>query len=205
MPVADASNPTGMTSQRDVKRSRGEDPYPLPCHRRNAVPDYYKDVDGWGADLDPADRPMSQRELPSDVETVRGEVEHRQTPTHPVFVSNEMPDLTPVFGTSCPPHGLSGRMRRLAFEYGEGTGRHWVTLLAADRVDMIESTLGALFRGAPDNIPAEKGWLMRLSGGSPMKRRLIVAAGAVTIFMMRRLLPPASPLTRATRSLRRAW
>ncbi len=62
-------------------------------------------MNGWGATLDPANRPAVPRELPSDVKTALGDVRHWQTPHSKIYVSNEQPGLTPVFGEACPPHG----------------------------------------------------------------------------------------------------
>jgi hypothetical protein len=198
MPVADSDNPRGMVPQAGAVRSRGEDPYPLPCHSRGAVPENYRDVEGWGADLDPSNRPMFPMELPSNVESVRGDVGARQVPTHRIHVSNEMPDLTPVFGTSCPPHGLSGALRSVAFEYSEGTARHWLTLMLADRVDMVESAIGAVLRGSPDNIVAEKAWLTRLAGGDEKRRkRIVIAAGVAALVIGRRFAPRLAGAGRA--------
>jgi hypothetical protein len=47
-------------------------------------------------------------------------------------------DLTPVFGTTLPPRGISGAMRRAAYEIPEHHSSHWLVLLLADRVDAIE-------------------------------------------------------------------
>lgn len=41
----------------------------------------------------------------------------------------------------------------------EGRSAHWLLLLFADRVDVIESRLGALLRGCPDNPITETGIL----------------------------------------------
>lgn len=133
MPVAEA-----YEVETGKKPSRGEDPAPAPGHKAGRVPAEYKKIHGWGADLDPRKRPMVPMELPSTVTNVRGIVKHRQVPQHKIHMSNEHPDLAPVFGTSAPPRGLSGMLRDYAYEYGEGTNRHWMTLLIADRVDMLE-------------------------------------------------------------------
>jgi hypothetical protein len=122
-----------------TKRTRGEDAVPVPSHTARYVPKDVRKINGWGADLDPADRPSVPHELPSNVMTARGEVKHRQTPRTKIYISNEMPDLTPVFGETVPPHGLSGMLRDFAFQYGEGTSRHWMTLMLADRIDRVES------------------------------------------------------------------
>jgi hypothetical protein len=191
MPVAEPSNPRGMSPLPSVKRSRGEDPYPIATHRWNSVPQNCRDIEGWGADLDPKDRPMVPKELPSDVQTVRGDVQYWQQPSHRVFVSNEMPDLTPVFGTSCPPKGLSGRIREAAFEHSEGTVRHWTMLMLADRVDIVESLVTSALRGRPDNIIAEKAWLTRLTNNDPGgRKRLLLGAAGVALFAWRFLGTP---------------
>lgn len=49
---------------------------------------------------------------------------------------------TAVFGTSAPPRGLSGIMRRAAYDVPEHYARHWMLLMAADRVDVLEGRLG---------------------------------------------------------------
>lgn len=53
-----------------------------------------------------------------------------------ILRSNERPGLTPVFGTSTPPSGLSGMLRRAAFKFSENDLRHWLILLFADRVNV---------------------------------------------------------------------
>ncbi|MET8352074.1 MULTISPECIES: BBE domain-containing protein [unclassified Micromonospora] len=46
--------------------------------------------------------------------------------------------LTPVFGTSCPPKGLSGVIRRYSSRrYSEGRAAHWLLLLAADNFNRL--------------------------------------------------------------------
>ncbi|HYK00856.1 MAG TPA: hypothetical protein VE974_03815 [Thermoanaerobaculia bacterium] len=172
-------------SDPSVKRALGDDPVPAPGHSAASVPENYKEVHGWGADLDPANRPMVPRELPSDVTTVRGNVGARQVPTEKVHVSIEHPDLTPVFGNSCPPHGLSGMLRDYAFQFGEASNRHWMTLILADRVDMVEHLFGDALRGKPDNYIKEKGWPAYLKYNPGRNRRWLtlgaLALGAVAV------------------------
>src|SRR5689334_3536483 len=79
-------------------------------HRTDTIPRDFRTVKGWGVDLDEKNRPMVPAELPSDVDNVRGEVRAWQVPHAPVYVSVEHPNLTPVFGTSVPPRGLSGML-----------------------------------------------------------------------------------------------
>jgi hypothetical protein len=65
-----------------------------------------------------------------------------------------------VFGTTCPPKGLSGAIRRLAYaRYSEGRAAHWLLLMAGDRVDVLESGLRSLLTLRPDNPITETGVL----------------------------------------------
>jgi hypothetical protein len=64
-----------------------------------------------------------------------------QTTDVEILHSIERPGITPVYGTSCPPSGLSGWIRRRAFRHSENNLRHWMMLLAADRVNVVEGLL----------------------------------------------------------------
>ena len=75
-----------------------------------------------------------------------------------VLHSNERPDLPAVFGTSMPPSGLSGELRRVAFRYSESSYGHWLPLMLADRVQMVEGVVSDLSRGHVPNIFKELGW-----------------------------------------------
>ena len=55
-----------------------------------------------------------------------------------------LPRLTPVYGTAQPPKGLSGAMRQAAYEIPEHKPSHWALLMAADRVDVLESRVTRL-------------------------------------------------------------
>lgn len=56
----------------------------------------------------------------------------QQPVTVEVLHSNERPNITAVFGTSTPPAGLSGVIRRYAFKQRELGYGHWLPLLLAD-------------------------------------------------------------------------
>jgi hypothetical protein len=75
-----------------------------------------------------------------------------------VLHSNERSDLTAVFGTSTPPSGLSGALRRAAFRYSESSYGHWLPLVLADRLSVVEGVLGDLAQGRVPNVFAERGW-----------------------------------------------
>jgi hypothetical protein len=187
--IPDHPGPQEKTSTRSTeltrelaasKRTLGEDAVPVPSHSNANVPADYRSIPGWGVDLDPKNRPAVPRELPTDVRTIRGEVKHWQEPRHKIHVSNEQPGITPVFGESCPPRGLSGLLRDYAYQYGEATSRHWMTLLLADRVDRIESMALDAMRGRPDHFLEERGSRAALDygDGTLHKKRDVVLIGA---------------------------
>jgi hypothetical protein len=115
-------------------------------------------VPGWGADLDPADRPAVPKErTPPRLQNVHWDRPEQQRDTVEVLQSIEHEHRPAVFGTTYPPAGLSGRIRRAAFRYSESDLRHWMMLLAADRVNMFEGLGEDLRRGTVPNLFAEAG------------------------------------------------
>jgi hypothetical protein len=118
-------------------------------------------IPGWGVDLDPKDRPsVPQEKFDPELSGAHWEFPERQPEKWPRERSIEHAFLTPVFGTSCPPRGVSGIMRKYAYaKYSEGRAAHWLILLAADRVDALESTLGSFVSRRPDNPITETGVL----------------------------------------------
>jgi hypothetical protein len=118
-------------------------------------------IPGWGVDLDPKDRPSVPREKFDPGATgARWEFPERQPEQWPRERSNEHKFLTPVFGTACPPKGLSGVMRKFAYKrYSEARAAHWLLLLAADRVDAVESAARSFLTLHPDNPITETGVL----------------------------------------------
>jgi len=129
-------------------------------------------IPGWGADLDPKDRPSVPREQYDPGRSgARWDFPDRQPELWPRERSIEHKFLTPVFGTSCPPKGLSGVMRKVAYaRYSEGRAAHWLILLAADRVDAVESHLASFLTTRPDNPITETGVLSELSRGGLRSR-----------------------------------
>jgi hypothetical protein len=108
-------------------------------------------IPGWGVDLDPKDRPSVPRErFDPDLSGAHWDFPERQQEKWPRERSIEHKFLTPVFGTSCPPKGLSGIMRKYAYSFSEGRAAHWVILIAADRVDAFGSHLRSFLTLHPD-------------------------------------------------------
>jgi hypothetical protein len=118
-------------------------------------------IPGWGADLDPADRPSVPREqFDENLSGARWEYPDVQPETWPRERSIEHAGLTPVFGTAQPPRGVSGAIRKLAYaRYSEGRAAHWLLLILADRVNTLGSTLGSFASLHPDNLITETGIL----------------------------------------------
>ncbi|MDQ3269455.1 MAG: hypothetical protein M3Q11_04590 [Pseudomonadota bacterium] len=75
------------------------------------------------------------------LEGVHWDEPERQRQTVELLQSIERPGIPPVFGTSVPPSGVSGWIRRRAFQRCENDIRHWTMLLMADRVNVVEGVL----------------------------------------------------------------
>ena len=115
-------------------------------------------IPGWGVDLDPADRPSFPRErFDPDLNGAHWRFPERQVQHYPREHSVEHAFVTPVFGTSTPPSGLSGVVRRYAYRYSEGRNAHWLLLIAADRVNALEATLASFASRHPDDPVTETG------------------------------------------------
>jgi hypothetical protein len=128
-------------------------------------------IPGWGADANPADRPAVPMEKPSNVMNVRGEVGDRMRPKVKIHLSIEHPDLPPVFGTTCPPRGVSGSLRDFAYKFGEGRLAHWMTLMLADRVDVLEGRIDDLAHGRLPNPYKERGLGAEFKYASKSRKR----------------------------------
>jgi hypothetical protein len=139
-------------------------PYTADRHqRRESSEELRQRIPGWGADLDPKDRPAVPRER-TDLQTgAHWDFPERQPEKWPRERSVEHEFLTPVFGTSTPPRGASGVLRRYAYKYSEGRAAHWLILIAADRVDAGESHLRSFLTPHPDNPFTETGVLSESS------------------------------------------
>lgn len=118
-------------------------------------------IPGWGADLDPADRPSTPKERFDPGATgAHWEFPDRQEETFPRERSIEHGMLPPVFGTVAPLHGLSGLIRRTAYaRFGEGRLAHWLLLIVGDRVESTGAHLRAALALRPDDPVTETGVL----------------------------------------------
>ena len=117
-------------------------------------------IKGWGVDADPNNDPTYPMKHRNNGEHAGYSWERplQQPITVEVLHSNERPDVTSVFGTSTPPLALSGVLRRIAFRYSESSYGHWLPLMLADRVSVVEGVLSDLKHGHVPNVFAERGW-----------------------------------------------
>jgi hypothetical protein len=119
----------------------------------------YSHIKGWGVDADPKNEPTypMKKYTGDDHQRLKWERPPQQPVNMEVLHSIERPNLTAVYGTSVPPSGLSGVFRRFAFKYSESLYRHWLPLILADRINVVEGIVDDLKRGYIPNIWAEKG------------------------------------------------
>ena len=122
--------------------------------------DDYKNIKGWGVDADPKNDPTYpiRKRTDEEHEGYSWDRPSQQPVDMEVLHSNERPNVPAVFGTASPPSGLSGMIRRFAFNYSENSYAHWLPLLLADRVNEYEGILDDLSKGRIPNIFAESGW-----------------------------------------------
>jgi hypothetical protein len=117
-------------------------------------------VKGWAIDADPENEPTWP--IRKRVESEHAGYSWERPPQQPIDIevlhSNERPNVSATFGTSMPPHGLSGVIRRFAFRFSESSYGHWLPLMLADRVGMVEGVLSDLGHGHVPNVFGELGW-----------------------------------------------
>ena len=117
-------------------------------------------IPGWGADLDPANRPAFPREQPGIQTGAHWDLPEDQPGRAGREKSVEHERLTPVFGTAQPLRGMAGRIRRLAYDrYSEGQTAHWLLLILGDRVDSASAHARSLLSRRPDDPITQSGIL----------------------------------------------
>lgn len=148
---------------------------------RRPTRDQLQHIQGWGADLDRKNRPgvPMERTPPRFIDVPAGDPQPQEQHVE-VLVSTERPGRTPLFGTVQPPSGLSGAIRRLAFKRTENDLRHWLLLMLADRVNVVEGIGDDLARGKVPNILAEMGIKSELKH-NPAGLAKKVAIGAAVV------------------------
>ncbi len=152
--------------------------------------DELQHINGWGADLDRKDRPgvPMERTPPRFIHQPDGDPQQQQEKVE-VLVSSERPGITQLFGTVQPPSGLSGMLRRAAFKASENDLRHWLLLLLADRVNVVEGIGQDLARGHIPNVLGEMGIKAEMKHNpAGLARKVAIAAAVVgtAVYLMNR-------------------
>ncbi len=116
-------------------------------------------VFGWGVDANPENDPTYPYRDRSRDEGLTNKWQRppQQSSDVEILQSIEHVRRPAVFGTTNPPRGVSGMMRRAAFKWSESNWLHWLILMGADRVDVVEGVVEDLAHGKVPNIPAEMG------------------------------------------------
>jgi hypothetical protein len=142
----------------------------------------YTHIKGWGIDADPKNEPTYPMKKYTGDDHKR--LNWDRPPLQPVNIevlhSTERPNITAVFGTSTPPSGVSGAIRRYAFQFSENQYMHWLPLLLADRVNVVEGIVDDLKRGHIPNIFAEKGMKAELKHNPKGFAKKVLVTLAVT-------------------------
>ncbi|HYQ25846.1 MAG TPA: hypothetical protein VER04_01465 [Polyangiaceae bacterium] len=90
-------------------------------------------------DASPLDRPGVPQEIdPQPQADAHWLVPEQQTSEPPPMIG-EGRHLTPVYSTANQAGGLSGVVRRLAYQVPDYRPRRWALLVLADRIDVLES------------------------------------------------------------------
>lgn len=161
-----------------------------------AAPDkdeQYKNIPGWGIDADPKNDPTypMKNNDGTDHQRLNYARHPQQKQDIEVLHSLERPGLSTVFGTAAPPRGISGSLRRYAFTKGEGQASHWMTLMLADRVDVVEGIVEDLGKGHIPNFYAEKGFKAHWKHNQPaavkqLAMTAFITAAAIGFLLVRR-------------------
>jgi hypothetical protein len=140
--------------------------------------DKYSHIPGWGMDADPENEPTypMKNYTGDDHNRLNYEPPPFQPQHEEILMSIERPRKSAVFGTSTPPSGLSGMIRRYAFKYSESSYGHWLPLIIADRINVVEGILEDLGRGRIPNIFAERGGKAALKHNPQAVARNVITA-----------------------------
>jgi hypothetical protein len=177
----------------DPERGLKEDPMTKALIDPSTIP-------GWGIDADPQNDPTyPMRHIEDQTRGLTWDRPAQQPVDVEVLQSIEYVHSPAVTGTSTPPSGLSGIIRRMAFRRSESDWWHWLMLMGADRIGVVEGVVADLATGRVPNIPAEMGiraeWQHNRKGFA-VKAGVAVAlsVGIFALLRARRVPGDADPL-----------
>lgn len=118
-----------------------------------------------------------------DHNRINYERSEQQPQTVEILMSNERPEITRVFGTTVPPSGLSGVIRRYCFKHSEDRYRHWIPLILADRINIVEGLIDDIKEGQFPNLIKERGLAMewKYNRTAMLKKVAAVALGGLVL------------------------
>jgi hypothetical protein len=139
-------------------------------------------IPGWASDADPENDPTypMRDQTQDDGPGMNWQRPTQQPRNVELLMSNEHKRMPAVFGTTQPPKGLSGVLRRQAFRHSESKFAHWIMLMAADRVNMVEGVLEDLGRGRVPNLIDEYGLRAQWRYNRPQFVRRVATTAAVS-------------------------
>lgn len=145
----------------------------------------YKNIPGWGMDADPENEPTYpiKNYTGDDHNRINYERSEQQPQDVEILMSNERPVITRVFGTSVPPSGLSGAIRRYAFKNSEDRYRHWIPLILADRINVVEGLIDDIKQGYLPNLIKERGLTMEWKYNRQGVIRKATTAAVAALFL----------------------
>lgn len=148
--------------------------------------DNYKHIKGWGIDANPNNNPTYPMKKTNGADHER--LNYQRPPLQPISVeilhSNERPNITAAFGTSTPPSGMSGALRRYAFQFSENSLAHWMPLVLADRINIVEALVDDIKHGHVPNIFAEGGWKAQWKYDRKAAVKKVAVIAAVTTMII---------------------
>ena len=139
-------------------------------------------IPGWGVDADPENDPTwPMRDRSQDDGSGSN---WRRPPQQPqdveVLTSIEYNHRPAVFGAAAPPSGLSGVIRRAAFKFSESRWTHWLMLMGADRINVVEGIIDDLAHGKIPDLLGELGLRAEWKYDRPTAIRRAAAAAALS-------------------------
>ncbi|UPZ35333.1 hypothetical protein MUB18_14580 [Sphingobacterium sp. PCS056] len=142
--------------------------------------EHFKNIPGWGIDADADNEPTypMKNYTGDDHQRSNWDRPALQKPSVEVLHSNERPTYSAVIGETVPPTRLSGMVRRYAFQFSESSYGHWLPLLLADRINVVEGIADDLAKGKIPNIFVERGWNAEWKYNRPVLIQKMVMAAA---------------------------
>jgi hypothetical protein len=142
-------------------------------------------------DADPENEPTypMKNYTGDDHHRINYELSEQQPQTVEILMSAERPAITRVFGTTVPPSGLSGKIRRYAFQHSEDRYRHWIPLILADRLNMVEGLIEDIKGGKFPDLIKERGLAVEWKynkAGLIKKAGTLAIAGLVVLAILKR-------------------